>query len=166
MPLYIWNGSQYVRIDDGAGNLNAKNKVYDTNLDGVVDKVTVPAPDKVYWPVLEETIASFTYQEYIYICGPVEGRQWTNLGTVDLSQVQYSNPPTGDNVLIKVRVTTDSNSSATTGSIWYSVGTSTIKKLIMDVPPGGGTYESQHILVPKNATITFYGTIDPSEGDV
>jgi len=38
MPLYVWNGSEYVRIDDGSGNLNAKNKMYDTDLDGIVDQ--------------------------------------------------------------------------------------------------------------------------------
>ena len=37
MPLYIWNGSQYVRVDDGAGNIQIKNVVYDANKDGIID---------------------------------------------------------------------------------------------------------------------------------
>ena len=37
MPLYVWNGSEYVRIDDGSGNINTKNAIYDVDLDGLVD---------------------------------------------------------------------------------------------------------------------------------
>jgi len=39
MPLYVWDGSKYVRIDDGSGNLNAKNKVYDADLDGLIEQL-------------------------------------------------------------------------------------------------------------------------------
>ena len=37
MPLYVWNGSEYVRVDDGAGNIQIKNVVYDVNKDGIID---------------------------------------------------------------------------------------------------------------------------------
>jgi hypothetical protein len=37
----VWNGSAYVRIDDGAGNINTKNVVYDTNKDGIIDATKI-----------------------------------------------------------------------------------------------------------------------------
>lgn len=42
MGLYAWDGTKYVRIDDGAGNLDAKNKKYDSDLDNVIDLASIP----------------------------------------------------------------------------------------------------------------------------
>jgi len=49
LPLYIWNGSQYVRVDDGAGNIQIKNVVYDANKDGIIDadKIASLTRDKI-----------------------------------------------------------------------------------------------------------------------